>query len=106
MLADHFGIAYFAHMNDVLDKSAHPAFGGMRVECVCRGDVPDYLCAERRQVSLAEAKGRFSSVGFDTAAFEKWRSQFTRVRVVDSQNIPAGETVDVTEFEEIQEPGE
>ena len=88
MLADHFGIVQFAHMNDVLNKPAHPAFGGMRVERVCQGDVPDYLCAADRQASLGEAKGRLGSVGFNTAAFEKWRSQFTRIRVVDNQNVP------------------
>jgi hypothetical protein len=88
MLAEHFGIAHFAHMSDVLGKSAHPAFGGMRVERVCPGDVPDYLCArDVTEPLLAEAKGRFSTIGFDTAAFKSWRSQFTRIRVVDGANI-------------------
>jgi len=45
MLADHFEISHFAHMSDVLGKPTHAAFGGMRVERVCRRDVPDYLCA-------------------------------------------------------------
>jgi hypothetical protein len=89
MLSDHFDIVHFAHMNDVLGKPAHAAFGGMRVERICPGDVPDYLCA--RQVTeplLAEAKGRFSSINFNSAAFQSWRAQFSRVRIVDSANIP------------------
>jgi hypothetical protein len=89
MLADHFEIVHFAHMNDVLGKPAHAAFGSMRVERICRGDVPDYLCARGvMEPLLAEAKGRFSSIGFGTAAFESWRSQFARSRVVDAANIP------------------
>ncbi|PYU02410.1 MAG: hypothetical protein DMG38_00410 [Acidobacteria bacterium] len=76
-------------MSDVLGKSTHAAFGGMRVERVCRGDVPDYLCARGVvEPLLAEAKGRFSSIGFGTAAFKGWRSQFTRIRVVDAANVP------------------
>jgi hypothetical protein len=61
MLASHFGIIHFAHMNDVLGKPAHPASGGLRVERVCKGDVPDYLCGDHEKAFLAEAKGRFSS---------------------------------------------
>lgn len=89
MLSDHFDIVHFAHMNDVLGKPAHAAFGGIRVERICPGDGPDYLCA--RQVTeplLAEAKGRFSSISFNTAAFQSWRAQFSRVRLIDSANIP------------------
>lgn len=88
MLTDHFGIVHFAHMNDVLGKAAHPAFGGMRVERVTRGDVPDYLCGDDQRAFLAEAKGRFSTIKFTNAAFNDWRCQFTRVRVVDSVNKP------------------
>jgi len=89
MLADHFGIAHFEHMSDVLGKPTHAAFGGMRVERICPGDVPDYLCArEVAEPFLAEAKGRFSSISFDTAAFKNWRGQFSRIRVVDSAKVP------------------
>ncbi len=88
MLADHFGIIHFAHMSDVLGKVAHPAFGGLRVERVCKGDVPDYLCGNDQKAFLAEAKGRFSAIKFTNAAFDDWRCQFTRVRVVDTGKIP------------------
>lgn len=84
MLSEHFGIHYFAHMADVLDKPTHAVFGGLRIERFVAGDVPDYLCA--RSVTsprIAEAKGRFSSIGFDTVEFERWREQFTRIRVKD-----------------------
>ena len=57
MLADHFGVVHFAHMSEVLGKAAHAAFGGMRVERISAGDVPDYLCArEVTEPLLAEAK--------------------------------------------------
>ena len=87
MLSEHFGIVHFAHMSEVLGKTAHAAFGGMRIERVCKGDVPDYLCGDDRNAFLAEAKGRFSTIKFASAAFNDWRAQFTRVRVVDSQNV-------------------
>lgn len=89
MLGEHFGITHFAHMDEVMGKPAHAAFGGMRVERVCPGDVPDYLCARTAtEPFIGEAKGRFSSIGFHTAAFNDWRNQFTRIRVLDSSNIP------------------
>jgi hypothetical protein len=40
MLANHFEMAHFVHRNDVLSKPAHAAFGSLRVERICRGDVP------------------------------------------------------------------
>lgn len=84
MLQDHFGIAYFAHMSDVIGKSTHPAFEGMRIERVCAGDIPDYLCARKvTEPYIAEAKGRFSGVGFGNVEFGSWRDQFTRIRVLD-----------------------
>jgi hypothetical protein len=84
MLHDHFGVSYFAHMNDVIGKSTHPAFEGIRIERVIKGDIPDYLCARKvTEPLIAEAKGRFSSIGFDTRAFDEWRQQFTRIRVLD-----------------------
>ena len=87
LLSEHFGIVHFAHMNDVLGKGVHPAFGGIRVERACPGDVPDYLCGDDTKTFLAEAKGRFSNIKFNSAAFSDWRDQFTRVRIVDSTKI-------------------
>jgi hypothetical protein len=84
ILHDHFGIVYFAHMNDVLNKPTHAAFNGMRIERKCKGDIPDYLCA--RSVDspcIAEAKGRFSGISFQSKEFQAWRDQFGRIRVVD-----------------------
>jgi len=89
MLHDHFGIAYFAHMTEVLNKPTHAAFEGMRIERTSPGDVPDYLCARKVTVPhVAEAKGRFSSISFASAEFKRWREQFTRIRVVDRAGIP------------------
>jgi len=56
MLTDHFGMVHFAPMSEILDKPAHAAFGSLRMERICRGDVPDYLCSHDVQASLAEAR--------------------------------------------------
>jgi hypothetical protein len=89
MLSEHFSMRYFAHMNDVVGKKTHAAFEGMCVERTAPGDVPDYLCAWNvTEPVLAEAKGRFSSIGFDTTEFNRWRQQFQRVRVLDRWKNP------------------
>jgi hypothetical protein len=59
-------------MSDVLGKATHAAFEGMRVERLQPGDTPDYFCARNvLKPYLAEAKGRFSPVGFGTAEFQR-----------------------------------
>lgn len=84
-LHDHLGIAYFAHMEHVLDRALHPAFSSIRVERIQSGDAPDYFCAQNvNKVLLSEAKGRYPSIGFANKEFEKWRTQFTRVAVKES----------------------
>ncbi len=88
LLHDHFDITYFAHLRDVIGKSTHSAFNGLKIERAIAGDVPDYLCARSvTKPMLAEAKGRFTSIGFSTEEFRSWRNQFTRVRIVDRQSI-------------------
>lgn len=85
MLHDHFGVSYFAHMNDVIGKS----FEGMRIDRASSGDIPDYLYTKKiTEPLIAEAKGRFSAIGFDTSAFEEWRQQFTRIRILDRDKQP------------------
>jgi hypothetical protein len=84
-LHDHLGIAYFAHMEHVLDRAMHPAFSTIRVERIQAGDTPDYFCAENvNKVFLSEAKGRYPSINFSNKEFAKWRTQFTRVAVKES----------------------
>lgn len=83
-LSEHLGVTYFAHMDHVLDRPAHPSFGGLVVERTSSGDAPDYLCAENpSMVYLAEAKGRTSAVSFSSAEFQTWREQFNRVVIKD-----------------------
>lgn len=85
-LHEHLGITYFAHMEDVLDRTAHPAFGGICIKRSQRGDVPDYLCAQSSKHSyIAEAKGRYSSINFANTEFQEWRDQFTRIQVEDAK---------------------
>lgn len=84
-LYEHLDITYFAHMKAVLDRKAHPNFGGHEVQRVSKGDAPDYLCAQTAHtVFLAEAKGRTRSISFGNPEFEKWREQFKRVVVKDA----------------------
>jgi hypothetical protein len=83
-LYEHLNITHFAHIEAVLNRKAHPKFGGHAVSRVQKGDGPDYLCAENNfTVYLAEAKGRTDSISFGSADFKKWRKQFDRVAVKD-----------------------
>jgi hypothetical protein len=87
-LHEFCGLTYFAHMNQVLNKSTHPAFGGMRIERKTKGDVPDYLCAYSvSKPFIAEAKGRFSQIRFTSSDFDSWRKQFSRIIVLDHAGI-------------------
>jgi hypothetical protein len=85
-LYEHLNITHFAHIEAVLNRKAHPNFGGHTVARALKGDAPDYLCAENPfTVYLAEAKGRTDSISFGSAEFKKWRKQFDRVEVRDKQ---------------------
>lgn len=88
-LHEHLNITYFAHMGDLLDRQLHRAFGGCSISRIKSGDTPDYFCAESvDRVFLAEAKGRYTSIGFATKEFDGWREQFNRVQVLDAAGIP------------------
>lgn len=87
-LHDHLDITYFAHISHILDKGPQDQLGALSIERADSGDTPDYFCAEgSKSVFLAEAKGRFDAIGFDTKDFTKWRKQFERVMVKDSAGI-------------------
>lgn len=82
-LHEHVGIKYFAHLDSLIDDSSKNV-RGFTVQRASTGDIPDYLCSDGAgSVVLAEAKGRYTSVGFHTEEFERWRNQFKRVRVLD-----------------------
>lgn len=82
-LHEHCDMAFFAHMDHVLDKSFIPGYG-VRLERVDEGDTPDYFCARSsRKIYLAEAKGSSSPIKFSHKKFTSWREQFGRVTVVD-----------------------
>lgn len=90
-LHEHVGIKYFAHLDGLIDnpnKNVH----GFTVQRTAPDDIPDYLCSDGAgSVVIAEAKGRYTSVGFHTEEFARWRKQFTRIRVLDAK----GEAVKV-----------
>jgi hypothetical protein len=88
-LHEHLGITYFAHVGELIDRQEARAIAGCRIERTGQGDTPDYLCAENTvSVYLAEAKGRYPSISFTSKMFAEWRSQFTRVRVLDGSGVP------------------
>lgn len=62
-LHEHVGIKYFAHLDRLIDDPSKN-LQGFTVERAAPGDIPDYLCSDGAgSVVLAEAKGRYSSVG-------------------------------------------
>lgn len=84
-LHEHLGVKYFAHIGEMTEGRVRKKFNGYTIERSDVGDMPDYLCSEGTgSVFLAEAKGRYTSVSFDSKEFEKWRAQFSRVRVLDN----------------------
>jgi hypothetical protein len=89
-LHDYLDIIYFAHMAHVLDRLAQRPFIRVRVQRIQDGDAPDYLCASTStgSVFLAEAKGRYASVSFNNREFDKWRKQFCRVVVKNTNGRP------------------
>ena len=90
-LDKHLDISYVARINDVRDHGALAWANNVTVESddTVAGNAPDYFCLEPSgQVSLAEAKGSVSAVGFGTKLFQSWRKQFNRVRVVDQAGTP------------------
>lgn len=87
-LHDHLNITYFAHLEPLLTRQLHRAFGNFRLIRTAPGDTPDYFCAENvTRVFLAEAKGRYSSISFGNKEFGEWRDQFKRVAFVDSTGM-------------------
>ena len=84
-LHEHVGIKYIAHLDGLIDNPSNNV-RGFTVQRTAPNDIPDYLCSDGAgSVVLAEAKGRYNSVGFHTEEFERWRKQFTRVRVLDAK---------------------
>ncbi|RRW39955.1 hypothetical protein EGJ52_23185 [Pseudomonas luteola] len=85
-LYEHVEITYFAHLDGLIDKPSNK-FHEFTVKRSAQGDIPDYLCSDKAgSVVLAEAKGRYTPVGFHTEDFERWRKQFTRIQVLDAKN--------------------
>ncbi len=83
-LYEFCGITYFAHMDKIIDKTTHPAFNGLRIQRALTGDIPDYLCARKvDEPYIAEAKGRFNNINFNSLEFAKWRKQFENIIILD-----------------------
>lgn len=88
-LGEFFHFSLFGHMDDLLNKPASAQYNNMRVTRAQAGDTPDYLCVgPNNRLFLAEAKGRqHEAVSFQNANFIKWRQQFSRVNVLNPQNL-------------------
>lgn len=88
-LHEHLGIAYFAHISEMLDRQRVRGIAGCTIERTAAGDTPDYLCAENASaIYLGEAKGRYTPISFKSKEFVAWRNQFKRVRVLDDTGTP------------------
>lgn len=90
MLAEHFGVIHFAHMDHILDKTTGPLFAPVNVVRLTSGNTPDYLCGDAaNRVTLSEAKGRNArAISFNNTAFQEWRDQVQRVQVQNQQGQP------------------
>jgi hypothetical protein len=88
-LHDHLNITYFAHMDKVINKNLPTNFGHLKIVRTNKGDVPDYVCAESTdKIFIAEAKGRYTPIGFANKEFQDWRDQFDRVELQDERGNP------------------
>jgi hypothetical protein len=88
-LEEHLGISHFAHISELLKRQAVRPIAGLTIQRVDDGDTPDYFCTDNaRTVFLAEAKGRYTSIGFNTREFSSWRKQFSRIAVLDATRTP------------------
>src|SRR6185437_10937951 len=80
LLYDHLNITFFAHIGEIMDRDLSGQLRQCRLERKKDGDLPDYLCTDDAYgVYLAEAKGRYTSIGFKTKEFQGWRNQFDRI---------------------------
>lgn len=88
VLHDAFRVRYFAHIPEILDGRIVTTQRGHTVKRSANGDTPDYLCARSlNDLLVAEAKGTYKTVGFNTSRFDTWRKQFDRIRVVNSHDL-------------------
>jgi len=81
ILSDHFNIRFFADIEEVINKSPHPAWNNFEIRRRLPGDLPDYFCAESvNSYYFAEAKGsRNKSMTVGTQYFNNWLQQFNRI---------------------------
>lgn len=92
-LYTHLGHTYFCPFEIAMARSqAGPGHQWSRRE---PGDLPDYVCGtSSADINLLEAKGRYSSVTFDTKEFGDFRKQLGRARLCDA----AGKEIAVKGF--------
>src|ERR1700680_2452043 len=86
-LHEFLDIVYFARIEDLMGR-ADPRTA-LQITRRERGDAPDYLCADSANSIpyLAEAKGRTSSISFNSRDFQSWRRQFEKILVLNSAGI-------------------
>jgi len=86
-LYKYLGISYFAPISDFINNEEHKAFNRSLIKRVQKGDTPDFLCANKnyRNIFVAEAKGTFARLDFNSSKFIKWRAQFDRIQVINNR---------------------
>lgn len=83
-LYNYENLTYFSPFEEHF-KTKYP--DGSYWEKKTKGDLPDFLCGTNdRDIRLAEAKGRYSSVSFTNKEFDEFREQIQRVVLKNSAN--------------------
>lgn len=83
---EHLGFTYFCPFEDLVDRTNVDGSKWTRKK---DGDLPDYVCGKsKKDVHLLEAKGRYSSAGFQTKEFDDFREQLQRARLIGATGRP------------------
>lgn len=92
-LHNYLDIIYFAPVEDFLSQArrrtySHNSFDDLNITRVKdSGDAPDYICASSAfQVFVAEAKGSYDKIDFNSPKFKGWRKQFDHISIKDGHN--------------------
>ena len=79
---------YTSHVSNFIGKELGAEFNSVRIERNKKGDTPDFISAKNdNTIFLSEAKGRRKEIPFNHDDFNKWREQFNKISIYDSNNI-------------------
>lgn len=88
-LHDFLDIRYFAPISELMKGKSNSKFSNFSVHRVQPGNAPDFICGtDSGEIYLAEAKGRYGKISFESKDFEEWRKQFEKIEVRDINDHP------------------